>query len=181
MLIGPKEWAQLNDDQRSALLTWTACGGDLMFVDGDLSFCAGTAPQPRAGTDPAVRGYFFGRIHRPTSASITAAGLADTLSAAEKVQDPNWALPANRAMDWGIIGPRGFRLPIPGVDGVPRAYLSILFVFSLLIGPVNYWLLWRKRQQVLLVLTAPSSRPSSFCCSPVMSSLVKVSACAAAR
>ena len=33
--------------------------------------------------------------------------------------------------------------------------LSILFVFSLLIGPVNYWLLWRKRQQVLLVLTAP--------------------------
>ena len=36
-----------------------------------------------------------------------------------------------------------------------RAYLSILIVFSLLIGPVNYWFLWRKRQQVLLVLTAP--------------------------
>ena len=72
------------------------------------------------------------------------------------MQDANWALPANRARDWGTIAARGFRLPIPGVDGVPaRAYLSILIVFSLLIGPVNYWFLWRKRQQVLLVLTAP--------------------------
>ena len=72
------------------------------------------------------------------------------------MQDSNWALPANRARDWGIITARGFRLPIPGVDGVPaRAYLSILLVFSLIIGPANYWFLWRKRQQVLLVLTAP--------------------------
>lgn len=157
VLIGPTEWDQLNDDQRSALLTWTACGGDLMFVDGDLSalFRAGD-PPPRAEADRAVRGYFFGRIHLPTSASVAAAGLPDTLSAAERVQDPNWALPANRASDWGIIAARGFRLPIPGVDGVPaRAYLSILLVFALLIGPVNYWLLWRKRQQVLIVLTTP--------------------------
>ena len=72
------------------------------------------------------------------------------------MQDANWALPANGARDWGTIAARGFRLPIPGVDGVPaRAYLSILIVFSLLIGPANYWFLWRKRQQVLLVLTAP--------------------------
>ena len=156
VLIGPKEWAQLNDDQRSALLAWTACGGDLMFVDGDLSALlrAGTLSRALEQTRPCVDTSSVA-FTCSTSASITAAGLADTLSAAEKVQDPNWALPANRAMDWGIIGPRGFRLPIPGVDGVPaRAYLSIL-VFSLLIGPVNYWLLWRKRQQVLLVLTAP--------------------------
>ena len=36
-----------------------------------------------------------------------------------------------------------------------RTYLAILIVFSFLIGPANYWFLWRKRQQVLLVLTAP--------------------------
>ena len=100
--------------------------------------------------------YFFGRIHRPTSAAIGTAGLASVLSAAQKLQDANWALPANGARDWGTIAGRGFRLLIPGVDGVPaRAYLSILIVFSLLIGPANYWFLWRKRQQVLLVLTAP--------------------------
>jgi hypothetical protein len=157
VVIGPTEWEQLNDAQKSALLTWTACGGDLMFVDGELSALLPSGQDPAAaGPDRRVRGYFFGRIHLPTSESVAAAGLADVLSAAEKVQDPNWALPANRARDWGVIAARGFRLPIPGVDGVPaRAYLSILIVFSLLIGPVNYWFLWRKRQQVLLVLTAP--------------------------
>jgi hypothetical protein len=157
VFLGPAEWEQLNETQKSALLTWTACGGDLMFVDGELSalFPAGQAP-PEPAADHAVRGYFFGRIHLPTSESIAADGLAHVLSAAAKVQDPHWSLPANGATDWGVIAARGFRLPIPGVDGVPaRAYLSILIVFSLLIGPVNYWLLWRKRQQVLFVLTTP--------------------------
>src|SRR4029079_8117905 len=100
--------------------------------------------------------HFFGRIHLPTSGAITAAGLAKTLTDATPLQDANWALPANRAADWGTIAARGFRLPIPGVAGGPaRAYLSILIAFTLLIGPVNYWILWRKRRQVLLVLTAP--------------------------
>jgi hypothetical protein len=157
VVIGPTEWEQLNDAQKGALLSWTACGGDLIFVDGDLNalFPGGQNP-PAVAADRAVGGYFFGRIHRPASASIAASGLAAVLSAAEKVQDSNWALPANRALDWGSIAARGFRLPIPGVEGVPaRAYLSILIVFSLLIGPVNYWFLWRKRQQALLVLTTP--------------------------
>ena len=155
VVIGPTEWEQLNEAQKSALLTWTACGGDLIFADGDLS--ALLLAQPASGgSSPAVRGYFLGRIHLPTSASITAAGLADVIARATGVQDANWALPANRAADWGVLADRGFRLPIPGVERVPaRAYLSILIVFSILIGPANFWLLWRSRQQVLLVLTVP--------------------------
>lgn len=156
VVIGMAEWGQLTDPQRNALLTWTACGGDLIVVDGDLnSFVPGTrsAPPPNA----TVRAYFFGRIHVPTSASLaTTGGLTGALADTEKVRDVNWSLPANRAADWGIIGARGFRLPIPGVTGVPaRTYLLILLVFSFVIGPVNYWFLLRKRRQVLLVLTAP--------------------------
>jgi hypothetical protein len=155
VVIGPTEWEQLNDGQKSALLTWTACGGDLLFVDGSLSALL-PAQHSSGGSPAAVRAYFFGRIHLPTPASITAAGLSDVLARAAGFQDANWALPANRASDWGVIAERGFRLPIPGVGGVPaRAYLSILIVFSILIGPANFWLLWRSRQQVLLVLTAP--------------------------
>jgi hypothetical protein len=157
VVIGPKEWEQLNAAQKDALLTWTACGGDLVFVDGNISalFPAGQNP-PGGGADLPVAGYFFGRIHMPTSASVGAAGLADVLSATQKLQDVNWALPVNGAPDWAKIAARGFRLPIPGVDGVPaRAYLSILIVFALWIGPLNYWLLWRKQRQVLLVLTVP--------------------------
>jgi hypothetical protein len=157
VVIGPDEWRQLNDAQKGALLTWTACGGDLLLVDGDLDILFPAGHQPRAAAgDRGVRGYFFGRIHRPTSASIGTLGLSSVLSAAQKVQDANWALPANGARDWGTIATRGFRLPIPGVDAVPaRAYLAILLVFSLLIGPANYWFLRRRQQQVLLVLTAP--------------------------
>ena len=157
VVIGPREWAQLNDAQKGALLTWTACGGDLLFVDGTLDalFPAGqgfSTATPAGG----VRAYFFGRIHLPTAASIEASGLTDAVSDLAAAQDADWALPANGARGWGVVGARGFRLPIPGVGGVPaRAYLSILIVFSLLIGPANYWLLRRRRQQVLLVLTAP--------------------------
>jgi len=157
VLIGPTEWEQLSDAQKSALLTWTACGGDLVFVDGELSalFPGGPLAPASEGDSPA-RAHFFGRIHRPTSAAIAASGLAAFLTAAQQMQDSNWALPANGAHDWGVIKARGFRLPIPGIDGVPaRAYLSILVVFSFIIGPANYWFLRRHRQQVLLVLTAP--------------------------
>src|SRR5688572_27925083 len=121
-------------------MTWTACGGDLILADGD----------------PGARAHLFGRIHRTTAEAITRIGLASVLANADKVHDPNWSLPINRAADWNVIAARGFRLPVPGLHGVPaRAYLIILIAFSVLIGPANYWLLWRKRQQVLFVLTAP--------------------------
>ena len=156
VVIGTVEWGQLTDPQRNALLTWTACGGDLIVADGDLrSLVPGARSAPPPGAD--VRAYFFGRIHVPTSATFAAAGgLIGALAAAEKARDQNWSLPANRAADWGIIGARGFRLPIPDVAGVPaRTYLLILLAFSFVIGPLNHWFLLRKRRLVLLVLTAP--------------------------
>jgi hypothetical protein len=157
VVIGPVEWEQLSDPQKSALLTWTACGGDLFFVDGDLGALLPGRRHPAAGADDrAPRGYFFGRIHRPTSASVAAVGLQEVLNAAKKMQDSDWSLPANGTRFWGVMAARGFRLPIPGIGGVPaRAYVSILVLFSIIIGPVNYWFLKRRRQQVLLVLTAP--------------------------
>jgi len=175
VIVGPTEWTQLTDVQRTALLTWTACGGDLVLVEGDLptspppattpatipatspatAASPATTAAPPAG-EPPVRAYFFGRIHRPTFAAITLSGLAPFLASAQTRQDANLALPANSARDWGAIARRGFRLPIPGLGGIPaRAYVLILFVFSVIVGPANAWFLRRHRQQVLLVLTAP--------------------------
>ena len=156
VVIGTAEWGQLTEPQKSALLTWTACGGDLIVIDGDLNVLVPEAQRaPPPGT--TVRAYFFGRIHVPTFTSLLATGgLTGALAVADKAADTNWSLPANRAADWGTIGARGFRLPIPGVAGVPaRTYLLILLAFSFVIGPVNYWFLLRRRRQVLLVLTAP--------------------------
>ena len=150
VIIGPEEWEQLNDAQKNALLTWTACGGDLIFVDGDLSalFPGDDAGASSAGGGRSRGSRLFLRPNSPADVGVRRRRRActDVLSAAAKVQDANWALPANSARDWGVIAARGFRLPIPGVDGVPaRAYVSILIVFSILIGPVNYWFLRRKR------------------------------------
>ena len=157
VFIGPDEWRQLTDDQKTALLTWTAGGGNLMFVDGSFDSLLPALKGPATGTpQPPVRAYFLGRIHLPTSAAIASGGLAAALTAANNSQDSNWALPANTAKDWAIIANGGFRLPIPGIAGVPaRTYLMILLVFTAVVGPLNYWFLRRRGQQVLLVLTAP--------------------------
>jgi hypothetical protein len=157
VLIGPAEWERLDDAQKNALLTWTACGGDLFFVDGDLRTLFPAGPQLAASAeDRSPRGYFFGRIHRPTTASLTETRMQQMLTDAQKLQDANLALPANSARDWGTIATRGFRLPIPGFDGIPaRAYIAILVLFAIVIGPANYRFLRRHRKPALLVLTAP--------------------------
>ena len=157
VLLGPTEWQQLRDDQKSALLEWTACGGDLVLVDGTFDtlgpLVAGATPTGPATT---VRAYFFGRIHLAALETLNDSGIASFLAAADKSHDSNWSLPVNRARDWGVVAARGFRLPIPGIQGAPaRAYFAILFIFALLIGPVNYWILRRQGRPVLLVLTTP--------------------------
>jgi hypothetical protein len=131
-----------------------------MFVDGRLDALLAKAqvrPANVADTEDLGTRYFLGHIYFPKSADITAFGLDGALSAANRaVQDTALLLPVSRAPGWGQIGERGFRLAIPGVNGVPaRAYLWILILFTALIGPANFFFLWRKRQQVLLVLTVP--------------------------
>jgi hypothetical protein len=157
VVIGPDEWSALDEAQRGALLTWTAAGGDLIVADGGVTALSGGGHRaPDAPSSGAARAYFFGRIHRPSAAAIVQRGLGVFLSDAASMQDANYGLPVNRMRAWGIGGVRGFRLPIPGITGIPaRAYLSILILFSLLIGPVNYWILQRRQRLVLFVLTAP--------------------------
>jgi hypothetical protein len=157
--IAPPEWGQLTQQQKDALLTWTASGGDLLLIDGPLDTMLSADARP-AGLQTAnedVHRYYLGHIHLVRSSDIDGNGLANVMTridAAAPIAD--WTLPANRAMDFTWVGSRGFRLPIDGVGGIPtKAYLSMLVAFSVVIGPLNYLYLWRKRQQVLLVLTVP--------------------------
>jgi hypothetical protein len=155
--IGKTEWDSLNDSQKNALVAWVACGGDLILVDAHVSDVFPTIPTAAATRpDRTVGRHFFGRVHALTSATLETAGLPDMLRALDDSRSEAWSLPANGASDWGSIETRGFRLRIPGIDGIPaRVYLSILVLFSVIIGPVSFWFLWRRRQRVLLVLTAP--------------------------
>jgi len=158
VLLGPQEWKQLDPAQQDALLFWTASGGDLLFLDGaaEMLLPPGQSPVGLGGTESVVP-YYLGNIHLVKSADVAAKGFEPVIrDLGDHVATPDWSLPAVRSRDWGWIAERGFRLPIEGAGNVPsRAYLSILAVFIALIGPVNYIYLWRKRQQVLLVLTVP--------------------------
>lgn len=154
--VGKSEWDQLNDPQKNALMTWVASGGDLILVDGQVTDLLPSMPA-EAATDPqrTVGRHFFGQVHALTSATLQTSGMTDVLRALDS-RSRAWSLPVNGASDWGAIEARGFRLRIPGIEGVPaRVYLSILVLFSVIIGPVSFWFLWRRRQRVLLVLTAP--------------------------
>jgi hypothetical protein len=133
-----------------------ASGGDLIVVDGEIGTILGPGGLPRTAPDAGMAEYMLGRVHRVTSDVITRDGLNGILQTLPAPPSVNLALPASRALDWDQPFDRGFRLAIPGVGGVPAgAYLLILVLFSLLIGPVNFLLLRRVRQQALIVLTAP--------------------------
>ncbi|HET9942208.1 MAG TPA: hypothetical protein VFR05_02640, partial [Terriglobia bacterium] len=158
VVLGPTEWSELNPAQQDALLTWTAAGGDLIFADGPLEMLLppGQRPVGIEKTD-STRPYFLGNIHLPKSWEIRDIGLDSFLTQLDSaVATPDWSLPTARSRDWAWVAERGFRLPITGVGYIPtRAYLSILTLFVALIGPLNYIYLWRRRRQVLMVLTVP--------------------------
>jgi hypothetical protein len=158
LVIGGAEWQQLSDAQRTAVRSWVACGGDLLLIDGDLA--EWRRPGSTAGTidgeTPSVP-YLLGRVHAFTAPQLTAAGLDATLLALPAGRDGRWALPVNRATDWGGTFEHGLRMPIGDYGQIhARAYLVMLFLFALLIGPANYLVLTRRRQQALLVVTVPA-------------------------
>jgi hypothetical protein len=157
LAIGGAEWQQLSDAQRNAIRTWVACGGDLLLVDGDLAEWQRSASSDGtiAGEMPSVP-YLLGRVHAFTAQQLTTAGLETTLLTLPAGRDGSWALPANRALDWNGTFEHGLRMPIGEFGQIhARAYVVILFLFALLIGPANYFILTKRRQQALLVVTVP--------------------------
>jgi hypothetical protein len=157
VMIGASEWTQLTEDQRTALRKWTACGGDLIVIDGDAGsfFAPGLALASGDGSR-STSPYLLGHLHRVPSEEIAAAGLDSLLAALPAVRNASWRLPVNRAADWKTKGEKGFRLRMPGVGEVhARGYLTLLMLFAVLIGPVNYLYLRRRGLQPLIVLTTP--------------------------
>jgi hypothetical protein len=160
VVLGPVEWAALTAQQKDAILAWTASGGDLFLADAGLETIL---PQENRAfviktTDESFNNYYLGHIHLMKSADVLdEAGFRAALAKSD-IAAPfaDWTLPANRAMDFTWIASKGFRLPIPGVGGIPtKAFLSMLVMFTVVIGPLNYLYLWRKKQQVMLVVTVP--------------------------
>ena len=100
--IGKTEWDALSDPQKNALVTWVACGGDLIFVDGQLTDLIPSMPaETKTAPDRTVGRHFFGRVHALTSAVLQATGLPDVLTAVDASRNQTWSLPANGAPTGG--------------------------------------------------------------------------------
>jgi hypothetical protein len=157
VIIGPAEWQQLTAEQRAALRKWTACGGDLIVVDGDPDErLAAGIPLASSDGSPSTVPYLLGHLHRTTSSVVTGKGLDNLLINLPAVRNASWRLPANRSGDWKTAPEQGFRLRMAGIGQVhAQGYLTLLLLFAVLIGPVNYLYLRRRGLQPLLVLTAP--------------------------
>ncbi len=154
--IGGDEWKALDDAQQSALRTWVAAGGDLLMVDGATDLVLpGREPTENDAAD-APMSHLFGHVHALRSDMIADEAAFDAVvTAIPSNGRDGWRLPANRASDWDQMS-RNFRLPIPEIGEVrARAFLAILAIFAIVIGPVNYLFLQRWRRQALLVVTAP--------------------------
>lgn len=53
--------------------------------------------------------------------------------------------------------PQFFDFLIPGVGAVPiMAFVGLITIFAVVIGPVNYFLLWKRKQLYLLIVTIPA-------------------------
>ena len=132
------EWEQLNDGAEQALLTWTACGGDLMLVDGDLDALLPRQQLPSCIGGAAQR-HFFGRIHAVTSDHVTRRVSPARSSTADTAQRRQLGAAGQQRAPTG----RHRRARLPAADsrrrwrscpGLPPDPAPV----SVLIGPVNY-------------------------------------------
>jgi len=137
--------------------------GDTVFVNGRAEVSVDSdAPKP-ATKPPAVATFRL----RPYGAGLVVA-LADGRPFPGQPENWRWLLNSMGSERWlwcqrhgvsMVRENRGFwNFLIPGVGLAPVTEFCVLIsLFVLAIGPLNYWLLWRRRKLHLLVVTIPAA------------------------
>lgn len=169
------EWQPAGVEQRRPLLIEAGHGVDLddfslppnegspqsipggFFDDGSIRTL--TQMLPTWPADPApffVQRIGFGRI-AVVQDDVFAASGADWSWLLRELGGPAITWPVRYGMASGRGDMEFINQPIPGVRGVPTtAFLTLITLFALIIGPVNYFVLWRRKQLSRLVVTVPA-------------------------
>ena len=131
----------LGEGPQELLRRFASAGGSVVAI-GDQPLGAGPLrEQLAAQQEPLVRAG-FGLLARAESFKAAAQQLPSAT---------DWQ------KYWGAVMPSQF-VPgeIPGLGGVPvRAFLIIILVFTVAVGPVNFLVLRRRKKQLLAVITVP--------------------------
>lgn len=182
--VAQPRFAALPADVRTAILNWVDTGGTLLLFSvgqskgnaaddaGDLAELvpllqlAGAADRhtnwdrystANAGEDFYLRSKLHGMV------------LATSTDPFDDFDQDEWTLVWNTLgqgrWEWEERNGYSARMPIsefldfliPSVHGVPViAFLVLITIFSVVIGPVNYLYLWKQRRLYLLVVTIPA-------------------------
>lgn len=111
---------------------------------------------PVAPAPFVVRRIGFGHVVAVSEDVFTGSG-TDWAWLLRSVHGPATAWPIRNGLSSGRGDIQFIDLPIPGVRGVPAiAFLTLITLFAIAIGPANYFLLWRKKRLSRLVLTVPA-------------------------
>ncbi|MBA3313049.1 MAG: hypothetical protein M3552_01315 [Planctomycetota bacterium] len=102
-----------------------------------------------------VRRIGFGRV-AAVNGDIFAANGSDWIWLLRGLGGSSMLWPIRNGLASGAGTFEFMEFPIPGVKGVPTtAFLTLITLFTLAIGPVNYIWLWRRKQLSRLVVTVP--------------------------
>ncbi len=141
------EYRKLQDRQKSALLAYVRCGGTLCVSGGRIQ-----VPEPWARSNSRSECPMgFGRILFISNSNPKDWSTSDTrrLSTFMRTTRDPWK---------NIKGPIRMNKLFPVVEktGINiRAFLMLMFLFVIVVGPVNYFLLLRKKSKAWVLFTAP--------------------------
>jgi hypothetical protein len=185
-VVTRSDLSELQSGQRRALLDWAAGGGTLIVTETDrlpaddpslgkllgLPTAAGWSlaerrhrPRGGAGTWPlspapfAIRGSGLGQIAvvpgNPFDAGAAVSEDWQWLLRSLPMYDLSWAQRYGGSAR--TVNSRFLEFLIPDQRSVPvGAMLVLVTLFTLAIGPLNYWLAWHRRRLSLLLITVPA-------------------------
>jgi hypothetical protein len=149
-----------SEAQLDALVAWVRTGGDLLVLGAEARAAAESVPalaawmEPRFATkDPAGSAYRCGLGRLFVGEVACELGDAPCVAWVRAILDADASLtPKSGGWRWDRLMPA-----IPGLARLPyRTFAGLLTLFALVIGPVNFLIVRRRGQPVLLLLTIPA-------------------------
>lgn len=142
VVVVPPEGARLTAEVARTLVEYAAGGGAVVVLGDELlpasplRDLAAKAAAQRSRT----AGYGLGQVVAADPRGVEAA-ITDVLDQAAQFPGRN-----------ALVGIE----PIPGMDAVPvKVFFVLVLCFAICVGPLNYWILRRRRRQTVLVVTVP--------------------------
>lgn len=140
--------AALAEDQQEAVRRYVFAGG-LALVAAPGSLPAGGLRALFAGRDEGVVSHGFGRLVAMPSLASSAANPSESrrrLGELEPIGSGPLPMPSI------LASPQ----PIPGLGDAPvRGFLTIIVLFAIVVGPLNFVVMRRRRRPLLALVTIP--------------------------